>query len=212
MTMMTKIHKAQSRHGPILGLAGSANVRTPCGQRRIENVRPGDLIVTRDNGLQAVRMIWTRTVTQAEIAADPSLAPVRLKPRAVGPMMPQRDLLVAAAHRILVPGYRLADMPDTRSCLIAARDIAGASDKAFIDKTIPEMAFYNLVFAEHQVFTANGLPVESYLPSKATVKELDKDVSRDIAALFAPDAESAPGYPAPRYTAPETKDFRPEFV
>lgn len=212
MTMMSKIGKAHSAHGPILGVAGNANVRTPCGARRVENLRRGDLIVTRDNGLQPVRMVWTRTVTAADIAADPSLAPVRLKPRAIGPMMPQRDLLVAAAHRILVPGYRLADMPDSKSCLIAARDIAEASDAAFIDKSVSEMVFYNVVFADHQVFAANGLPVESYLPSQKTVSELDEEVSRSIAALFESDAEAAPFYPAPRYTAPETKDYRPEFV
>ena len=212
MTMMSKIANAHSVHGPALGLAGTANVRTPCGARRVENLRPGDLIVTRDNGLQPVRIVWTRTVTAAEIAADPSLAPVRFKPRAVGPMMPQRDLLVAAAHRILVPGYRLADMPDTKSCLISARDIAEASDAAFFDKSVTDLVLHNVVFADHQVFAANGLPVESYLPSQKTVRELDEAVSRDIAALFAETPEADPGYPAPRYAEPAIKDYRPEFV
>ena len=212
MTMMSKFDKAHSAHGPCLGLAGDANVRTPCGARRVENVRPGDLIVTRDNGLQPVRMVWTRTVTAAEIAADPSLAPVRLKPRAIGPMMPQRDLLVAAAHRVLVPGYRLADMPDTRSCLIAARDIAEASDSAYTDRSVVDMTFYNIVFDDHQAFAANGLPVESYLPSPATVDALDEAVSRDIAELFTKAPDDRPGYPVPRYAAPEVHDFRPEFV
>ena len=114
-------------------------------------MRAGDLIVTRDNGLQSVRMVWTRTVTAAEMSADPSLAPVRLKPRAIGPMMPQRDLLLAGAHKVLVPGYRLADIPDTKCCLIAARDIAEVSDVAFIDKSHDEITFYNLVFDDHQV-------------------------------------------------------------
>ena len=212
MTMMSKIGEAQSAHRPILGLAGPSNVRTPCGARRIENVRPGDLIVTRDNGLQPVRVVWSRTVSATDIAADPSLAPIRLKPRAIGPMMPQQDLYVAAQHRVLVPGYRLADIPDTRSCLIAARDIAEASDEAFVDKGVSDMTFYNLVFEDHHAFTANGLPVESYLPSHASVRELDEDVSRDIAALFAREAESEPGYPAPRYAEPEVEGYRPAFL
>lgn len=212
MTVMEKIGRPHSAHGPLVGLAGMANVRTPCGARRIENVRPGDLIVTRDNGLKPVRMVWTRSVTAAEIAADPALAPIRLKPRAIGPMMPQRDLLVAAGHRILVPGYRLADIPDTRSCLLAARDIAEVSDKAYVDKGHGDLVFYNLVFDDHQVFTANGLPVESYLPSPATVEELDEPVSRSLTEIFATDAGSPPGFPSARYTEPESKDYRPEFV
>ncbi|MCH7911273.1 MAG: Hint domain-containing protein, partial [Candidatus Hydrogenedentes bacterium] len=42
------------------GIVEGANVRTPCGPRRVELVRAGDLIVTRDNGLQPVRAIWRR--------------------------------------------------------------------------------------------------------------------------------------------------------
>ena len=74
------------------GLCAGANLRTPCGERRVEFLRKGDLIVTRDAGLQPVRLIWTRTVTAAEIAADPSLAPIVVRPRAVGPMMPKKTV------------------------------------------------------------------------------------------------------------------------
>ena len=86
MTVVSKIAKeAGMVQAGAFGLCAGANLRTPCGSRRIENLRKGDLIVTRDNGLQPVRLVWRRTVTAAEITADPSLAPVRLKPRAIGP-------------------------------------------------------------------------------------------------------------------------------
>lgn len=212
MTVMSKIKDGSCAHSALLGVTGVANVRTPCGPRRIENVRPGDLIVTRDNGLQPVRMVWTRSVTASDIAADPSVAPVCLKARAIGPMMPQKDLLVAASHRVLVPGYRLADFPDDRSCLIAARDIVEASDETYFDRAVAEMKFYNIVFAEHQVFAANGLPVESYLPSPVTLAQLDETTSQNIAALFSEEAESTPDYPSSRYAEHDWADFRPEFV
>ena len=211
MTVMTRIVKAKGGTGPLLGLSGEATLRTPCGGRRIENVRPGDLIVTRDNGLQAVKMVWTREVTAAEIAGDPSVAPVRLKPRAIGPMMPQRDLLLAASHRILVPGYRLVDMPDETSCLIPARDIQEASDAAYLDREPVDRLFFNLVFDSHQVFCANGLPVESYLPSRTGLSELDEAVRGDLRTPFQVEGKN-PGFPVPRYSAPEPKNYRPEFV
>lgn len=216
MTVMQCIAKAGVQpggaSGPLLGLSATATVRTPCGGRRVENVRPGDLIVTRDNGLQPVKMVWTRTVTAAEMDADPSLAPVRFRPRAIGPMMPGRDLLVAAAHRILVPGWRLADRPDEKPCLIAARAIAEASDAAWFDRAPGEMTFYNIVFDAHQVFCADGLPVESYLPTPASLGELDDDLRGSLAALFEVHAEDGAGFPQPRYPAPERENYRPEFV
>ncbi len=212
MTVMSRIRKAEPMGGPLIGLAGTASVRTPCGARRVENVRPGDLIVTRDNGLQAVRMVWTRTVTASDIAADPALAPIRLKPRAIGPMMPGKDLLLAAEHRVLVPGYRLANIPDTQSCLLPARTIAEMSDKAFLDRSVAEVTFYNIVFDQHHVFCADGLPVESYLPTQKAVEELDEGVGGDIRQLFDRRSEDGPQFPAARYSAPESDDYRPEFV
>jgi len=119
-------------------------------------------------------------------------------------MMPQRDLLLAAEHRILVPGYRLADVPDTEPRLIAARDIAEVSDEAFLDRTARDITFYNIVFDAHQVFCVNGLPVESYLPS---VGEVDEAVRRSLAECL---PEETHDYPA-RYVAVED-GYRPEFV
>ncbi|MEM9343747.1 MAG: Hint domain-containing protein [Pseudomonadota bacterium] len=205
MNMMSRIAAVEGRTGPLLGLDGRASVRTPFGPRRAENVRPGDLLVTRDNGLQPVRMVWTRTLSEADLAADPSLAPIRLKPRAIGPMMPQRDLLLAAAHRILVPGYRLVDVPDTEPRLIAARDIAEVSDEAYLDKAARDITFYNIVFDAHQVFCVNGLPVESYLPS---VGEVDEVVRKSLSECL---SDETTEYPVSRYVAAEA-GYRPELV
>lgn len=212
MNAMSKIRDARTSVQPAIGLAGSATLRTPCGGRRAENIRKGDLIVTRDAGLQPVRMVWSRTVTAAQISADPSLAPVRLKPRAIGPMMPQRDLVLAGAHRVLVPGYRLAEMPDTTACLLAARDVAEASDAAYVDKALTEITYYNIVFDAHQVFCANGLPVESFLPSKTVLGQLDRSVREDLIALFPElDGQDAE-FPAADYPSPDPASYRPEFV
>jgi hypothetical protein len=183
-----------------LGLAGNANVRTPCGARHVANLRPGDLVVTRDRGLRPVRLVWSRTVTEADMAADPSLAPVCLRPRAIGPMMPQRDLVVAGDHRLLIPGYRLADRPDTAAALIPAREIAGTSDAAFVDRARGEMTFWNLVFDAHEVFAANGLPVESFHITEDTLSVVPQGALEKLHELF-PDLraraedEGDEGYP-----------------
>ena len=211
MTVMTRKTKIEGAAGPILGIAGTANVRTPCGPRRAENVRPGDLIVTRDNGLQPVRMVWARQVTATDIAADPSLAPVRLKPRAIGPMMPQRDLLVAGNHKVLVPGYRLAGVPDTECRLISARALAEASDEVFFDRAVAEVTFYNITFDTHEVFCVNGLPVESYLPSAATLAQLGEAGLNDLSDILT-GQEGEVTYPPSTYKVQDGADYRPELV
>lgn len=213
MTVVTKIvDTAALTSSGAYGICAGANLRTPCGARRIENIRPGDLVVTRDFGLQPVRLVWTRTVTASQMQADPSLAPVRFSPRAIAPMMPQRDLTLGAAHRLLVPGWRLEDVPDTTACLVAARDIAAVSDTAHIDRTPDEVIYYNVVFDQHQVFCANGLPVESFLPTVAALSGMAKGVINDITEAFPELRKSPSAYPPAQYPAPEAPQYRPDLA
>ncbi len=193
------------------GLCAGANLRTPCGERRVEFLRKGDLIVTRDEGLQPVRMIWTTTVTAAEIAADPSLAPIVIRPRAVGPMMPKKTVSVGAAHRLLIPGWRLMDEDDTTNCLVPARDITDLSDESFIDRSPEEVTYYNVVFDEHLVFSANGLPVESFSPNAETLKKTPQPVQRELSVTFPEMGPKFSDYPAPRYKMREHVTYTPDY-
>lgn len=213
MNVVTDISKGETvQKAGLTGLCAGANLRTPCGARHVEYIRKGDLVVTRDNGLQPVRMVWTHTVTAAEIAADPSLAPIVLNPRAVGPMMPQKTLSVGGAHRLLIPGWRLLDEEDAVSCLVPARDIAGLKDSAFVDRSRDEVTYYNVVFDDHQVFCANGLPVESFLPSQDTLRNTPRAVREDLARALPDFGSRFADCPTPRYKMRERVSYNPDFA
>lgn len=178
------------------GIGGDTQIRTPCGAKRADMIRPGDLIVTRDNGLQPVRMIWKRRLTRADMTAGSGRAPVRLKPRAIGPMMPMRDLLLAADHRVLVPGYLLATADDRQSCLVAAGDVADASDAAYWDRSTAGQELFTFIFDTHQVFAASGLPVESFLPNASTMSHLTAKLRRELVSRFPVLRKDPEAYPA----------------
>lgn len=192
------------------GIVEGGNVRTPCGPRRIELVRPGDLIVTRDNGLQPVRMVWKRELTAADLAVNSDLAPIRFKPRALGPMMPQRDLCVAPDHGILVPGYRLMGQDRNTCCLIKARDLADVSDATYVDRSADVVRYFTLVFDTHQIFSCNGMQIESFLPNEGTVANLDECLRADLVRRF-PELKREPNaYPPAEYKVVENIDYLPE--
>ncbi|MEE9427517.1 MAG: Hint domain-containing protein [Paracoccaceae bacterium] len=181
------------------GIGLGANIRTPCGPRRVELVRPGDLIVTRDNGLQPVRMIWTREISSVDISLNPALAPIALCPRAIGPMMPQHKLTVASDHHVLVPGYRLLGQEDTSCCLVQAHEVAGSSDDAYADTSAGITSFYTFVFDTHQVFACNGLPVESFLAGASEIAGLKKSHRDDLIRLFPQLKREPNSYPPIEY-------------
>lgn len=192
------------------GLCDGASLRTPIGARRVEFLRAGDLVVTRDNGLQPVRLIWTRTITEAEVTADPSLAPVSLGPRAIGPMMPQHDLRVGGGQRLLIPGWRLQDEDDHVNCLVPARDVNGISLGS--DAPAAEVTYYNIVFDAPQVFCANGMPVESFVLTDETLQDTPADVQADLHRLFPELGPKFADYPAPRYKQRKRASYTPSFA
>ncbi|MEL7026850.1 MAG: Hint domain-containing protein [Pseudomonadota bacterium] len=195
-----------------VGLVTGASLRTPCGPRRVDNIRVGDLVVTRDAGLQPVRVVFSRTLTAAELAADPSLAPVRLAPRAIAPMMPGQDLLVAPDHRLLIPGWRLEDKDDSDMTLLPARELAGANDAIHVARDIGDVTYYNIIFDEHVVFCANGMPVESFRPTPAALDGVEARVGDDITRLFPSLMDQPETYPPSRYPMEEHAKYRPDFA
>ena len=180
----------------LTGLCGEANIRTPLGGRRVEMLNPGDMVVTRHNGLQPVRMIWTWTVSEADMRRHAELAPIRLKPRAIGPMMPARDLRIASGHRALIPGYKVAGAEDSQPCLMHVDAIASASDAAFVDRSADEVTYYNLVFDQHEVITAEGLPVETFRPSPKALHLVDLAARERMISLFPNLARRRYAYPS----------------
>jgi len=213
MTYLTRIEdKAATTKTFQGGLVEGANVRTPCGPRRVELVRPGDLIVTRDTGLQPVRMVWSRSVTYEDININPDLAPIRLQPRAVGPLMPQHHLSIAPDHRILVPGYRLLGQDEKKSCLIEARELADTSDAAYVDRSRDVVRYFTFVFDSHQIFCANGLPVESFLPTTANIAALNPNMKADLIGRFPQLRREPNSYPPAEYTIVSGAEYLPEHA
>ncbi len=198
--------------GGLTGLAPEAMVRTPCGPRRAEFVRPGDLIVTRGNGLRPVRMVWTQTIDAAALVADPSRAPVRLNPRAIGPMMPQRPLVLAPDHRVWLPPYLVLESDDNRGCLIPARELAGTSDACYMDRNYADRTFYNLVFDRHEIIVVDGLPVETFHPCEGALAHVAAETRDAINARFPSLRSTSEAYPPVGLPTINADAYLPSFA
>lgn len=159
---------------PLTGVAGTAMLRTPTGERRAENVQIGDLIVTRHHGLQPVRFIWKRTLAEA-VGKDPAAAPIRIAKRAVGPMMPSGPLVLAPDQPVVVPSYLLSGI-DGVGGLLKARALAGHSDDVWVDRTMDSATFYDFGFDRHEVICVSGLPVASFRPVADRLAVFDADM------------------------------------
>jgi hypothetical protein len=162
-------------------------------------MRPGDMVVTRCEGLQPVRMVLSREVSREEFLKSPDKAPIRIAARGIGPMMPQKPVLLAGDHQIVVPGYRIDGQPDDTPVFAKARDLLEADDAAKIEKSIASVTYYHLVFDSHVVFMVNGLPVESFHTERAKMDRIHPEVMRKMESAIPALRETGHVTPAARY-------------
>ena len=169
--------------------AAGTLILTPRGEIRIELLRPGDLVLTRDNGPQPLVWIGMRRLDAADLSLRPDLRPVVFAPGALGQ---DRRLLVSPQHGMLVG--QGADEALVRAIHLAR--LPGG--KVRIARGVRSVTYVHLMFDRHQVIWGNGLASESFYPGPWGLSALDPSALREIARLF-PDAVrlgAAAGYGA----------------
>ncbi|WP_338048681.1 Hint domain-containing protein [Phaeobacter porticola] len=122
-------------------------------QRRIENLRVGDRVLTRDDGAQPVR--WIGQCTSRAIG---DMAPILIK---AGAHNNENDLLVSPDHRLLVRSRHDILRRGPTNELVRARDLVNGIDVlvqsgGFVD-------YFQLLFDRHQIIFAEGIAAESLL-------------------------------------------------
>jgi hypothetical protein len=165
-------------------------IRTPRGELPVEALRPGDLVLTRDNGPQPLVWVGSRHLDATDLALRPDLRPVVFEP---GALAQDRRLLVSPQHGMLI-GQGAGE------ALVRATHLARlpGAGKVRIAHGIRSVTYVHLMFENHQVIWGNGLPSESFYPGLWGLSALDLPALLEVSRLF-PDAVrlgAAAGYGA----------------
>lgn len=146
-------------YGPPICLTAGALVDTATGPRPVEALRPGDLVRTRDAGLQPLRASLRRHIPAAAQLADPALRPIRIDAGGFGNGLPLRPMLVSLQHAFLAHDPRPGGKGEV---LIRARHIAEELGKAH-PAPLPcrALTYVHLLFERHHLIRAEGVWTES---------------------------------------------------
>jgi hypothetical protein len=158
--------------GGVICFTPDTRLATPMGPRMIRDLRPGDLIETRDNGPQEVLWCGHRRMTGARLYAMPHLRPIRFKAGALGIGRPDEDLLVSPQHRMLLKGPAAQALFNTPEVLVAAEDLLN-DHSVIVDHTLREVTYVHILLERHNVIWANGLESESFHPSNTALDTVD---------------------------------------
>ena len=157
-------------------------IATPKGERLVEELREGDKVLTRDNGIQEIRWVGRRDMTRAELIAAPHLKPVLIRAGSLGKGLPERDMLVSPNHRMLVANERTALYFEEHEVLVAAKHMVDMSGV----KTVETLgtSYLHFMFDRHEVVLANGAWTESFQPGDQTLGGMGDAQRAEIFEIF----------------------------
>ena len=168
-------------------------------QCAVEDLVPGDAVITRDHGAQ--RLIWAGStpVGGTALAALPAFRPVRIAAGALGAGRPERALCVSRQHWLLLGGWEIELHFGTPEALVPAQALLGRPGVTLADPP-GAWSFHHLMTPAHEVLLAEGQPAESFLPGDEAILSMPEPVWQSLRRVLeqAPARHARPALPTLR--------------
>ena len=161
-------------------------IATPGGERPVETLAIGDIVVTAAGRHRPVKWVGRRSYAGRFLAANPDVQPIRFRAGSLGDGLPRRDLLVSPEHAMLLDGV-----------LVAARHLVDGATIA-PERGLDRVDYVHVELDTHDVLLAEGAPSESFLDDGS---RLMFGNAAEFAALY-PDAALPGLFCAPLFCAP----------
>ena len=128
-------------------------IRTAEGDRKVESLAIGDLLSTVFRGLRPIQWIGRYRFKKAEPSKAwvKDVLPVRVARSALGPDVPNADLLLTKAHALLIDDV-----------LVPVSNLINGTTIAVWDaRTLDELEYFHIKLENHDVIYAEGVPCET---------------------------------------------------
>ena len=142
--------------------ASETLIDTPRGEIAIECLNIGDEVLNINGKPCKIRWISHRHLSRESLVQNVRLRPIKIAAGSLAKGLPKRDLVVSRQHRIMASSTLVAQTFNTNKVLIAANKLVELPGVA---EAIPKdgITFIHLLFDEHEIIHAEGVPAESLL-------------------------------------------------
>ncbi|MFT7370892.1 MAG: Ca2+-binding RTX toxin-like protein [Alteromonas macleodii] len=153
------------------------------GEVPVEDLNVGDLIQTMDRGFQRIRWVGNSYLSAQDLNKNKNLRPIRISKVAVIPESCVGELVVSPQHRLLIASKVSERMFGNTEVLIAAKQLL-AIDGVDIANDFVDVKYYHILFDQHEIIFADGIPAESLYLGLEAQKSLCAAGREEIMALF----------------------------
>ncbi len=165
-------------------LGRGAMVQTATGPVAVEDLLPGDQVLTADGRTTTLMWHGSMVIVPGAQNERPEMGTMtRMTAEALGRSRPSLDLVLGPAARMVYRGRGVNRITGSDAALLPVRD--------FIDQTsIIELApvapvhCYQLGFEDHEILTVNGIELESLHPGAIHALKLRPDMKDLFLSLF----------------------------
>ena len=157
-------------------------IATPQGPRPVEELAPGDRVLTRDNGVKRLQWVGQRLLTEPQLAANPRLNPVLIRAGALGYGLPERDIIVSPQHKMLISDARAEMLFGEHEVLVAAIHLVGLPGVEQLE--VGEVIYIHVMFDTHEIIMAEGAWTESYQPGAHVLAEMEDPQREELFEIF----------------------------
>lgn len=164
-------------------------IDTPHGPRMVEDLRAGDTVLTRDNGVQTIRWAGQRQLEMDGREDSNALQPIRLRKDSLAPGMPDRDLLLSPMHRVLIRAPIVPLLTGEDEVLCSVHHLVNG--QTIIRERRGQISYHHLLFDDHQVLTSSGCASESFYPGQVGLDGFEDQTREEVLKLF-PELRSLP--------------------
>ena len=164
--------------GPLACFAAGTRILTPDGERPVEALHAGDMVLTHRGQERRITRLWRRRVERSPHATRDLVSPVRIRAGAFAPGLPVRDLWLSPDHGVL-----------DGAVLIPVRYLVNGS--TIVQEAVPAIEYFHVELEQHDVLLAEGLPVESYLETREAASQVWESHGCAPLKVTGPDVEAA---------------------
>lgn len=156
-------------------------IATTKGERAVEELAPGDQVVTRDNGIQEIQWSGRRPLGQGR-APPLHLWPVLIAHGSLGAGLPVRDTRLTPNHRVLVSSDRNLLAFEAHEALIPARHLIDGRAVRMVEPQGGPIV--HIMCARSVMVLVNGCWTECFRPSDVALNGLGDAQRNEIFEIF----------------------------
>jgi VCBS repeat-containing protein len=157
-------------------------IDTPSGPRLVQDLRAGDDVLTRDNGVQTVLWAGHRWLDVSDPAKADVFQPVRVCQDSLAPGVPDRDILLSPMHRVVLRDPMVGLMTGTDEALCPIGHLVNGV--TIYREEVREVGYHHLLLETHQILSSSNCDSESFYPGPLGLNGFSDSSREEVLSIF----------------------------